>query len=434
VIDGEITEQDWGRFTAYAKRIRCLVFYDFETIHPSVFIRLNQLADSLPLLPNVKLVNSMPGGAGLLHLLNTSLLELSMCPDDSSAIFPVVWAVLQAVPHRAPSLQRLHVQTSLSKASLNAIFEMSNLRVLSLFGTGLQDLGFFHSLSTLQQLESLTISGFAEPTGFSTPRTSIILPSRPFSALKKLVIEVAPSHIRSLFSFLKHHHLQQLELRSAGHDDVVEVDLASHWPQAIETIGQNFRYLKNLAIISSADDRSLPPSFSIFEPLLDMHDLESVHLVFPCLLFSNDEFKKMAGAWPELQTLRMAGSTGVPNVTVEGLQAFAVCSKLHGLSLPFDARKIPVGDGDQAVSFSKLKTLDAQHSPIESASAAARQLDRIFPSLKTIQSAVHQNIWGEVGDLLRLFKAVRTDQKARDFHLMKRGRFTSRRNQVSPPV
>ncbi|KAG6864099.1 hypothetical protein C0993_009409 [Termitomyces sp. T159_Od127] len=366
----------------------------------------------------------MPGGSGLLSVLSENLLELRILPDSSEETFPTVWTCLDALPEISPGLQKLHVQTRLSQASLKAFSRLSNLQNLSLFNTGIQDLSFFYSLSTLEHLESLTISGFEEPTSVVTPLPSTWT-ARPYPALRKLDITCdTPSKISVLFQIFKHHPLQRLELRQARSPSS-DFDLSSAWPQVIRDISSKFYSLKSLTIFGPINGFSIP-LFNIFEPLIDMHEFEAVHLDFPCLLFSNADLHKLASAWPGLVTLRMAGSSGTPNATIEALEVFAVrCPKLHGLSLPFDARQLP-SMTDLPVSFSRMKTLDAQDSPIDSALSVARHLDRIFPNLKTIQSTLNNRIWSEVGDLLKTFKAVRMDQKARDFEVMKRARSTRR--------
>ncbi|KAG6871537.1 hypothetical protein C0995_003473 [Termitomyces sp. Mi166 len=428
ILDGDVTEQDWERFDSYAKRIRFLVFYDFGTIHPSVFLRLIQLKKFSPLLPNVQIINSMPGGSGLLSVLSTNLLELCIVPDNQDKVFPTVWACLKALPETSPNLQKLLVQTSLSQASLNAIPRMTNIQNLSLIDPGIHDLSFFYSLSTLEHLESLAISGFKEPTSIVIPLTGTWT-DRPFPALRKLEITSVASKIPILLRIFKHSHpLQQLELRQSSRNLSAGSDLSTSWPQVIRDISSKFYSLKSLTMIGPTSNDPSLPLFNVFEPLLDMHQFELVHLDFPCLLFSNADLQKVASAWPGLTTFRMAGSQGTPNATIEALEAFAVgCPKLQGLSLPFDACQLPSTDDHLPISFSKLKTLDAQNSPIDRKLSVARHLDRIFPNLKTIQSTVHESIWSEVGELLKTFKAVRMDQKARDFEVMKRARSSARR-------
>lgn len=421
ILDGDVTEQDWEKFDSYARRVRFLVFHDSGTIHPSVFLRLTQLKKFSSLLPNVQGINSMPGGAGLLSVLSVNLSELRIVPDNPEEILPTVWACLEALPETSPGLQKLLVQTRLSQASLKTFHRLSNLQTLSLCNPGIHDLSFFYSLSTLEHLESLTISGFKEPTSVVTPLTSTWT-TRPYPALRKLdIMSEIPSKFCVLFKIFKHHPLQRLELRQSSRSQSAESELSCAWPQVIRDISSKFYSLKSLTIFGPINGPS-PPSFNIFEPLLDMHEFESVHLDFPCLLFSNADLHKLASAWPGLITLRIVGSSGTPNATIEALKAFAVgCPKLHGLSLPFDACQLP-GINNLPVCFSKMKTLDTQDSPIDSALSVARYLDRIFPNLKTIQSALNERIWSEVGDLLKTFKAVRMDQKVRDFEVMRRAR------------
>ncbi|KAG6909764.1 hypothetical protein DXG01_015480 [Tephrocybe rancida] len=302
---------------------------------------------------------------------------------------------------------------------------MNNLQNLSLLNTGAGDLSFFYTLAQLEHLETLQLSDFEEPTSVLLPLVDGgALTYRPFPALKHLDINLPPAQLISLLKIFKQHPLQRLELRHYKHATPNGPDTSSYWAQVLRSVAGKFYSLKNLTMAStSAEVEDSFLSNNIYEPLLDMRGLESVNLDFPWPPFLDADFKKMASAWPELSTLRLAGlATAAPKATFAALEVLAMgCPKLHGLSLSFNACQLPSSD-DTSVSCSKVKTLDAQHSPTDNALFTARHLDRLFPHLKTIQSTVQQKIWGEVGDLLRTFKAVRMDQKARDFQTMKRAR------------
>ncbi|KAF5367283.1 hypothetical protein D9615_010466 [Tricholomella constricta] len=347
-----------------------------------------------------------------------------------------VWACLDALVEHAPKLQDLHVQTTLTPACLSTIPRMSNLQCLSLLCKGLRDVRFLHALHVLKHLKKLVIS-FEDSATFvisSLPKAST---AQALPALIELNVSVPPQQISPLLSIFKEHSLRRLEIRTPPKRSILEgppqpdpIPDPEMWAKALQDIPIRFPYLTHMTVGFQRDrmDMTAPGLFPLFEPLLDLRELENVNLDFPWLFFTDDDFKKIALAWPELCTLRLAGSVGTPIATVTALQSFAIhCPKLHGISLQFDARQLPPTTIEDApISFSKVKLLDTQDSPVDSALSVARHIDRIFPSIKTIQSSRQGELWGEVGDLIRVLKAVRMDQKARDHALMKRVRSTRR--------
>ncbi|KAH0580225.1 hypothetical protein H2248_001744 [Termitomyces sp. 'cryptogamus'] len=426
VLDGHITEQDWKRFDSYAKRVRYLVFHDFCTIHSSVFLRLAQLKKFSPLIPNVQAISSRPGGSGLLSVLSTSLLDLDIRPDNSDGICPTVWPCLEALPDTSPNLRTLLVQATLSPTSLKAFPRMSNIQCLYLLNARIHDLDFFYSLSKLEHVKLLVISGFEEPTAtITTLKVTDAWTAQPFPALRKLVITSdAPSVFSVLFEIFQHHPLQLLDLHPQSlriDHTLVASNLSTEWSQVIRDISSKFCSLKDLTIVGSTNGTQAP-LFTVFEPLLGMHEFELIDLDFPCLPFSNADLQQVASAWPKLIKLRLTGSQGPLNATLEALMAFAVgCPKLQDLSLEFDASYTP-SMGDVSIFSNELKTLDVQNSPIHSALSVARYLDRMFPNLETIHANDCNSTWSEVGVLIEMFRAVRMDQKARDAGVMERAR------------
>ncbi|KAG5650175.1 hypothetical protein H0H81_000449 [Sphagnurus paluster] len=429
VLNGPINEKDWERLIFYAKRVRHLVFTD-NKIHSSVYFRLLQWSKHAPLLPNVQSIESMPRESGILCVLSPSLRRVSIVPDDTSELFPAVWACLEALVDAAPQLRTLHVQTTLTEASLSSFSRMSDLRELSLICPGIHDLRFVHKLSSLEHLNSLRIT-FDKSSTISSPLRPPKSPA--FPALTNLDLSIPPLQISQVLSIFNNHFLERLEIRAAtsamtrAHEQI-DPDM---WARGLRGIPTMFPHLKHLTLGYYGDqygDILASGLFPLFEPLLELRKIETIRLEFPWLLFTDDEFKKIALAWPELTTLRFAGSNGMPVATIAALESFAInCPKIVGLSLAFDARVLPPTTVDDApVSFSRVRTFDTQESPIESPLSVARHLDRIFPHIKTIQSARNGGLWAEVGDLLRVLKAVRTDQKARDLVLMKRLRSSRR--------
>jgi len=172
-------------------------------------------------------------------------------------------------------------------------------------------------------------------------------------------------------------------------------------------------YLGNRYIVAA------PPAFYLLEPLLQLSTLETVHLSFPWLLFSDDDFQRIAAAWPELYSMSFKGSIGTPNATIISLQFFAIrCPKLHSLSIPFDARRLPLtAVDDTPVSFSGLKALTTQDSPIESPLSVAQYLDRIFPNVKSIQPGSHEELWEQVGGHIKTLRMAQKTQ-TRDLERM----------------
>ncbi|KAG6908988.1 hypothetical protein DXG01_002477 [Tephrocybe rancida] len=417
VLDGVVTHEDWARFDSYAKRVRCLIFVDHGIIHPSVYIRVAQLKPS-PLLPNLQSIASSPGGSGILTVLSPTLVDVRIMADESAKFFPEICTCLQVLSVSAPRLRVLSVQAVLARESLCMFSRMSQLEDLFLIGKGNWDPSFLTSLSSLQYLHTLKFE-IDDSVATYTPSRGRTPPPSFFSSLRILEVFGQPWQTTASLSIFPAHPLRHLVLSTPHQRASPELGI---WALAAQDIASKFRSLQHLELLCTVWDGALTPpalpDFAILEPLLELKGLELVRLEFPCLFFSDSEFEKTAAAWPNLRSLQLSGSSGIPNATIASLQSFAVhCPSLQSLSVAFDARKVPAPGAASAaapVSFSKLESFAVQDSPIDTILSIGRHLDRLFPSLHTIEASAHQDTWADVKSLVDTLQLARMDQRARD--------------------
>lgn len=125
-------------------------------------------------------------------------------------------------------------------------------------------------------------------------------------------------------------------------------------------------------------------------PLLGYRNLSNVHLQPPRMFSAGDgDFRRMADAWPDLQSLRLGHTTdGLPACTLSGLIPLAqYAPRLRTLSIMVDATTTAIRD-DTLSSFpvqESLVTLDVQLSPISAPADVAEFLSRLFPCLREIK-------------------------------------------------
>ncbi|RDB16617.1 hypothetical protein Hypma_002864 [Hypsizygus marmoreus] len=415
VLDGPISEEDWSRFDMYARRIRQLIFVDIEA-DPTVYTRMTWLKKSAPLLPCLTSLSAAPLGPGMLSLLSPTLRTVRISAP-SIQNYPVVWVALEVLTdaERFPYLEELFVQSSLTAPSLLSFPRITNLRDLTIL-EGVNDLGIFTTLSALRRLTSLRIE-FEEPSSFVTqPDASSIA----FPSLETLSLAVEIRYVIPLLQVLPSNVLQNLGI-TAGLGVANNSREKLNWSRIFETITSKFsNSLKSLRVMPDDVVMHQTPSndFRIFEPLLDIHGLEVAEFRwFAWMLFSDEEYGKIASAWLKARKLEFP-SSDMPKATLASLQCFGLtCRYLRHLAISFDARNLPPIDTVTLPSLSHaLETLDVQRSPIKSERAAARHIDRLFPSVTDVLSgSLSSNMmWHDVGDLLSVLKAVRADERARD--------------------
>ncbi|RDB16616.1 hypothetical protein Hypma_002865 [Hypsizygus marmoreus] len=421
VLDGPISENDWSRFDFYAQRIRHLVYFDPE-IDSSVYSRMTWLRQSTPILPSLISFCAVPFGPGLLSFLSPTLRTVGIFTASTNEHVPAVWTFMDALTdsEKYPYLENLNVQALLTPPSLLSLSRIPNLRDLTLFGVGVNDLGLFAALSELQKLASLSIE-FRGSSSFVTRHK--VQPATAFPALETLSLSIETRHVPPLLKFLPHDKLKKFGIiAAAGTSGTRQEKL--NWLKIFETIGSRFSgSMKSLdftvdhSLMSQTAIEASDCDFQMFQPLRDMPELEEVlfHL-FPWMSFSDEGYKALAAVWPKAQKLAFPPSP-TPIATFISLQYFALtCPALRYLCLSFDACNLPpIASDNLPLSSHTLEQLDVLSSPVADERSAARHIDRLFPSLKQLSFTPVQNNekWQQVTALLPILSAVRGDQSAR---------------------
>ena len=213
-----------------------------------------------------------------------------------------------------------------------------------------------------------------------------------------------------------------------------EIHLVHHTKPTINAISAFFTALSSparacslrLIMLWTREDRSLVPIPQEFQSELDMspfaihisHDTlhpltRLAHLRELCIRLdhwislSDDGLISLARHWPHLEVLELRCARGVDlsvnaprylrpwaslgYVTLRGLLAFlACCPDLYSLSLPLDARDVPVdtADGmDGVVCHPVLTSVHFRYAPIYDPRAVAAFLERHLPSVMHVDTS-----------------------------------------------
>ncbi|KAF8149233.1 hypothetical protein K438DRAFT_1779421 [Mycena galopus ATCC 62051] len=100
----------------------------------------------------------------------------------------------------------------------------------------------------------------------------------------------------------------------------------------------------------------------------------------------------LARSWPHIEKLEFQSYYGnlAPRATLRCLEAFPrYCPRLTKLAIAFDATVIPIPtlkETDLSLVCLKMKNLDVEASPIETARPVGKFLTRIFPRLREIST------------------------------------------------
>ncbi|KAN0084534.1 hypothetical protein V8E55_008038 [Tylopilus felleus] len=206
---------------------------------------------------------------------------------------------------------------------------------------------------------------------------------------------------------------------------------------AILASQQRARSLQSITLISDFLDvqsRRFPPpelddvgtrdylSYDTFRPLSSLRQLR--HLILDLghwFSLDDDDLVSLARNWPSLQTLQLGCGERVYEypwrstkyITFKGLLSLlGCCPDLYDLSLPLDARQVPVDTGD-VVCNPALTLLRLLEPPIDNVRSVRDILARHFPSVREViisfdqssedgdaEYALYVELWDEVNILL----------------------------------
>ena len=416
-LDDPRTHPNWSQFQDYATRVRSI------TLDPcaprEVWFHLVALLGGDPVLPALrKAIFSQvsnitrDGLASVYHVFNNpshnslwlispSVRELSVSISDRrpyQTVVSVVRFIVRMACHMTSHLAKLHVLTpwdinldclrghgSLREVEIGTVAETSALEVLtSLPSLEVLSLSLEQSSSTylvFDRVRMLALKGswphvtsFLDQTGL--PRLYSFSATVIHSVPTTLILECA-----DCFRTLSDKHSTQLAVLH------VKCDLVPTLPM----------YHSRLAREPAPTDGTLS---AMVEPLLSLHNLRDVSLVFQSFLFpySSSDMQSFAEAWPNLETLRLEFSTQEQHrAGFESLVHFArKCPRLRALHLPemdlaqdtLETVEYPEGQQPHP-----LRELDVVHvsfaGGVDLSSEMSQFSQKVFPYAATPQAAAH---------------------------------------------
>ncbi|KAK7006342.1 hypothetical protein R3P38DRAFT_2728621 [Favolaschia claudopus] len=269
-------------------------------------------------------------------------------------------------------------------------------------------------LSTLPSLQSISVAhatpdpstlraGFPALQSFSFvfPDTGTFfrrlasIESTELSKISAHIHGVAPSEDRAPIQLALLKIRDRLQAAPAAEVDLQENGIGIHsQPNALET-----------------------PIISL-EPLLDLHNLTSLTLRLHRLMEVDDALlQTMALAWPRLRKLSLSNCCAGPNdakITLTGLLPLALhCRELEHCSLIIDADTIPENYLEQPARRCRnpVRYLDFGGSRVKNPYFVAAYLSDLFPQLKIVSGYHDNGGWRLVGQLIKMFCAVRRQER-----------------------
>ena len=372
-----------------------------------------------PLLPRLSTLCSIPYGPVVWSILSPTLRSF-IVDVFLEADIPAVSALMDALGDIVafPRLEKFHLEAvNMPPWPLRALSRMTNLRQLSIFGPDIANLGILVDLSTLPYLEDLMVQFEPDATFVTHPE----FPLTPFVALKSLGIEAPALFLDTILVVLPVAVLQSLTIKPLKDAWVPESDeRRALWTRYFQIISSRFSASMTTLVVECDVRYELPPesvSISLFEPLFEMRKLQKVDLsemqeVISMSNFGDQEFFRFASAWPAIQELDLPAMQ--TTATIRTLQSFATeCPRLRHLQISFDVQAVE--ETTLPMTSSPLEMLMVGETPMpEDEVHLARNLDRLFPSLQAVcYASATPKEWDRVGKLVRAFRAVRAEERAR---------------------
>ncbi|KAF9817778.1 hypothetical protein IEO21_03237 [Rhodonia placenta] len=339
----EILPGEWTRFEQYAHRVRILTRLGPSKLEPAALVQLFRLTEGKPLLPNIEEIEYEEW-----HAFDPSILFL-VAP--SLRILRVnIWRNTVA---RNPQHKRTNVALNLvlrrsSGALEDRDFSLTDVPLLfglpsdllprnqcnnltrAVFDSWepLVDFNLLRGLASLPNLIDLSLSLHRKDE-----MSDYLHAHQPFQSLRKLRLYGSATQLAQFLEAkaVSAPHLHFLEFKIEWYIGRAP-ELCHRCATAIcANYSASLREIKmGTPRGSHSNGDSLPegPFLTAFEPLLDMHDLERVHL-------RAHQLHRMAEAWPMLTDLRLEvphPSSFVSPASV--LYLASQCLNLRALSLP----------------------------------------------------------------------------------------------------
>ncbi|KAF8992676.1 hypothetical protein BDQ17DRAFT_197937 [Cyathus striatus] len=456
VLKQPIASADCFRFTYYARRVRRYTFNPESSVQVDASI-YQALQLVMPcgekLLPNVQKLtwdceeNTLP----FIHMfLGPRLIKIDFVL--SLILSPLELSLISAVYEHCPLLESVSISFP---SSIRDVLPISHIRkAVEIMSSSIHKWEKLRSLvvetltysaflevSRLPRLEELVMQHceFDVDTSHSTPRGGFPM----LKSLKALACFRASDCI-SMMKAMDDSQLHSLTVVFA------KVITSASWKQVFLTLAQHCCH-DSLSDIVFWDRMFFPSveilthtrqemvNFGALEPLLAFFNLQSFRLEVTKGIYFSDpsEIKKIATSWPKVQVLKLkprffSRGDEPSSITVVDLLTFVEhCPRLTQLGITFDAIS-PPEINRQNIFWNKtwdsnILELYVGDSPIRNPTLFAATLSGVFPYLKKITTieeeeemtrvgplatGTNHNAWKQVEELMKLFSAVRDQERS----------------------
>ncbi|KAF8139370.1 hypothetical protein K438DRAFT_2030589 [Mycena galopus ATCC 62051] len=410
IISQPISSSDWARFDCYARRVRRVAYRTDSPsieIHPSVYTALSILHPSI--LPNLESVafpssaasspNSFPDA---ILLAGAAVRRVELTSQADPSFVSLFLATLAGTSPQLTSFKLSGQSFAVLEHTLSTFHELEILELRYMADRLSSDV--FRSIAALKHLRSFSIH-FSPLELFPVPflRFTPANWTPSFAALKSLHIRCTIANslsINKLYFCIPDGALQVLTITiEPGPLSVVQTlseqlfrDMAARWASSLQRLD-----LYDFGMLSRHH----------YDEFLKLRNLKTFRARNTSLPIDVAEIPIMTAAWPHIRSLSLPLATGL---TIDSLRHFAQnCPNLTDLEVTILTLDLPAFT-TTPVCRHPLRVLNVGDSPCPAATwpALARNLDRLFPRLRSLRASGNdRNRWAEVEALLFVLQDVR---------------------------
>lgn len=245
----------------------------------------------------------------------------------------------------------------------------------------------------------------------SSPPPTVDFPSTPFPCLNSLSLNGdAFGEVSSLLEVLKEHGIKSLKVESQRNQNIHQ----DTWLRFFRTISTKFSKSLSKLDIEIYQAENPPANVRLFEPLLELHELEEFKIMnyAPWFALQDADLLLMAKAWPKICVLRLQ-SKAQPKLTFHGLHSLAsfcphLCEPWLEIDASSKANLKPVSL--DVPSDHPLWYWNVGNSLIDNPAPVALQLEKMFSNLCIFMDESYiakRHLWEEVARWLPALRNAR---------------------------
>ncbi|KAJ7607298.1 hypothetical protein DFH06DRAFT_1018623 [Mycena polygramma] len=387
-----ICDSDWQRVRLYAPRVRMLSSGDHHLWDLGPIFRSLRLAFPESLLHNLQDLRWQYYHPQYISIfLRPSMTRISLHLSTASHC-----SILPVLDQRCPNLADISITASSDLDLQPLSCFVARLRGAKSLYVPCLEQDALQYLSMLPTLESLTMRILAK---------RLVVPAAPtvptFPALHHLEIDEATvSDTTQFLRMCRDVPLETLRVqRVRSRSGPLTADMESFFSVLAARVSHST--LTRLRINGHTGRWSYRArSIYLIQPetlalLLCFKNMTFLHLACDCGFdLDDDTVSRMARAWPQIETLRLAGilpSASRPRATLASLHSIARhCPRIVALTMAFDGSAVPspcTASPGVVVRNDGLREMNVLHSPITTAIAMQQFLSGLFPNLYRITTS-----------------------------------------------